>query len=258
MIVLVGPGGLWAARMNFPETHSILIQRLAGGGDDQDWQTFLTDYWAPVCRFARRCGASSAADAEDVASQTFLALLTNQLLERWASQRSAKLRTLLSAVVRNVVANRARVASGRARLLRAGGAGLARAALEEPEDAFYASWADDLVHQAVEWLLAQYNEEGKGDYFRVLYGRLCEGTTMPAIAEALGLQLSQAENAYKHARRRLARRLEELVRAHVRRYCPAGEAEAELAAEWGRLGHYLKGHGGLEEALRRAYEQGPR
>ena len=41
--------------------------------------------------------------------------------------------------------------------------------------------------------------------------------TMPEIAQALGVAAGQAENAYKHARKSLARRLEELVRDHVGR-----------------------------------------
>jgi hypothetical protein len=121
-------------------------------------------------------------------------------------------------------------------------------------DAFHAAWVEELLQQAVEGLLADYHREGKGDTFRVLYGRLCDGMTMAEIAGALGLTTSQAENAFKHARKSLGQRLEELVRDHVRRYCPSDAVEGEFAAEWGQLGDYLKKHGGLEEAVRRAQE----
>src|SRR5262249_48120885 len=130
------------------------------------------------------------------------------------------------------------------------------ASLEAPAeqvDAFYAAWVEELLQQAVESLLAEYHREARGDYFRVLYGRLCDGMTGAEVAQALGLTQSQAENAYKHARKRLARRLEELVRDHVRRYCPAAEADDGFAAEWGQLAEFLKREGGLERAVRRAY-----
>jgi RNA polymerase sigma factor (sigma-70 family) len=249
--------------MSFPQTRHTLIERIAAAGDERDWGEFLADYWGPICRFARRRGPLGWDDAEDVAAQTFEALVRNRLLTQWASTRSAKLRTLLCAVVRNVLSNRARVLTGRARLLRDHGGRLDDrgglpmvASLDAPVeevDAFYAAWVEELLQQAVEELLAQYHREGKGNFFRVLYGRLCDGMTMPEIAQALAVAAGQAENAYKHARKSLARRLVELVRDQVGRYCPAEDVEGEFAAEWGRLGEHLKKHGGLEEAVRRAY-----
>lgn len=250
--------------MSFPQTHHTLIQRIARAGDESDWQQFFFDYWGPVCRFARRSGALTADDAEDVASQSFEIVVRNQLLTQWVLTRSAKLRTLLCAVVRNVLSNRARVLAGRARLLRDHGGRLEdRAALPvltaldapaEQVDAFYAAWAEDLLQQAVEGLLEHYHREGRGDFFRVLYGRLCDDMTMPEIAQALGITITQAENGYKHARKSLAERLEDLVRAHVGRYCSPEDVEGELSAEWAQLGDYLAKHGGLEAVVRRVYE----
>ena len=250
--------------MSFPQTRHTLIQRIAAAGDGRDWGEFLNDYWGPVCRFARRAGSLTADDAEDAAAQTFEVLVRNRLLAHWVLRRSAKLRTLLCAVVRNVLSNRGRVEAGRARLLRDHGGRLDdRGALPlvtsldapaDQVDAFHAAWVEELLQQAVDGLLSDYHREGKGDHFRVLYGRLCDGMTMAEIAAALGVAVSQAENAFKHARKGLAQRLEELVRDHVRRYCPADDMEGEFAAEWGQLGAYLKEHGGLEEAVRRAHE----
>jgi DNA-directed RNA polymerase specialized sigma24 family protein len=251
-------------QMSFPQTRHTLIQRIASAGEERDWGEFLADYWGPICRFARRGGALSADDAEDAAAQTFEVLVRNRLLGQWVAARSAKLRTLLCAVVRNVLANRARVLAGRARLARDHGGRLDdRDALPlvtsldapaEQVDAFHAAWVEELLQQAVEALLDRYYKEGKGDHFRILYGRLCEAMTTPEIAAALGLTASQAENAFKHARKALTRGLEDLVRDHVRRYCAPEDVENEFAAEWGQLGDYLKKHGGLEEAVRRAHE----
>ena len=250
--------------MTFPQTRHTLIQRIAAAGDGRDWSEFLRDYWGPVCRFARCAGSLTPDDAEDAAAQTFEALVRNQLLAHWVLKRSAKLRTLLCAVVRNVLSNRGRIEAGRARLLREHGGRLDdRGALPlvtsldapaDQVDAFHAAWVEELLQQAVEGLLADYHREGKGDFFRVLYGRICDAMTLPEIAQALGVSTSHAENAFKHARKNLGQRLENLVRDHVRRYCPPDDVDDEFAAEWGQLGDYLKKHGGLEEAVRRAQE----
>jgi RNA polymerase sigma factor (sigma-70 family) len=241
--------------MSFPQTRLTLIQRIVTQGDEKDWNEFLADYWGSVCRFAMRRGSLKFEDAEDVASLTFEALVHNQLLARWVSDRAAKLRTLLCGVVCNVLANRARVQSGRERLLGERGVLPLVTSLEigaEQVDAFYAAWVEEVLHQAVEALLAEYHRGGRGDYFRVLYGRVCDEMTMPEIGQALNLKTSSVENYFKHARNRLAEELQELVRDHVHRYCPEAEMDAEFAAEWERLGQYLQENGGLEQTVRRS------
>lgn len=245
--------------MTFPETRQTLIHRLALKQSEQDWRLFFADYWPAVYRFALRYGRTSTEDAEDIASQTFEALLKNRLLVRWVSSPSSKLRTLLCGVVRKVMANRARVESGRQRLLRENRPGALLETIPEATadelDAFYAAWVDEIVQQAVESLFAEYHRAGKGDYFRVLYGRLCEGMTLAEIAAAIGIKQSQAENYYKHTRTALGKRLRQCVRDHVRRYTPEAQCEPEFRVEWNQVGAHLKEHGGLERAVARAYEQ---
>jgi RNA polymerase sigma factor (sigma-70 family) len=245
--------------MAFPDTPKTLIQRLSATSTEADWQQFLNDYWGPVCRFAISRASLSAADAEDVASLTFEVLLTNRLLARWVLNRSAKLRTLVCSVVRNILSNRARVQSGRERILRElseqsepGRSFQSIDASDEQVDAFYAAWVADLLEQAAQSLMDEYHSAGKGDYFRVLYGRICEEMTMPEIAESLGLPLTTVENYFKAARKRLAGGLQELVRECVSRYCSKEDLEEEWQSEWNRLGEHLKTHGGLEDVLRRA------
>lgn len=242
--------------MSFPQTRLTLIQRLASGGTDEDWRRFLEDYWGPVCRFAIRWGARNLDDAEDVASHTFAVIWENQLLDRWVSNRSAKLRSLLCAVVRNVLSNWNRTRATRQRLApelvrKVEEASRAR---DEQSDAFYAAWVEDLLQHAVESLAAEYYAKNKGDYIRVLYGRLCQRLTIAEVAEALDITPSTVDRHFRHARSRLSEKLEECVRRHVRHYCPAAEAESELALEWQQLGQYLADHGGLDEAVRRAYD----
>jgi RNA polymerase sigma factor (sigma-70 family) len=242
--------------MAFPQTQLTLIQRLASGGSDEDWRRFLSDYWGPVCRFALHWGAKNLDDAEEVASHTIVVIWENQLLARWMSNRAAKLRSLLCAVVRNVLSNWSRVRAGRQRLSEE----LVRRLEEysqtrdEQSDAFYAAWVDDVIQQAVASLAAEYYRNNQGDYVRVLYGRLCERLTIADVAEALAISPSKVDYYFCHARERLSGRLEAIVRRQVERYCSPDEAGEEFRLEWGLLGRFLSEHGGLEEAVRRAYD----
>ena len=242
--------------MSFPETRLTLVQRLASGGSEDDWRSFLGDYWGPVCRFALRWGAPNLDDAEDVASQTFEGLWENRLLVRWVSNRSAKLRTLLCTVVRNVLSNRNRVRTGRDRLWRDMAQRIDQLALEQSQhvDAFYAAWVEDVIQQTVESLATEYYRKNQGDYVRVLYGRLCQQLTIAQVADALEIKPSAVDNYFRHARGRLAEKLEQLLRRQVGRYCPAEQLQEEFAREWQQFGQYLAEHGGLEEAVWRAYE----
>jgi RNA polymerase sigma factor (sigma-70 family) len=251
--------------MTFPETRLTLIRRLATGSSEQDWGEFLADYWGPICRFAARRASLSEADAEDVASQTFAAVLSGDLFARWQANRAAKLRTLLCAVARNVLSNQARVQSGRERLLKehaqqaASDGPLPVAASPEPSqeqmDAFYAAWVEDLLARSVDHLRDEYHAAGKGDYFRVLYGRVCEEMSVPEIAAALNLKSTDVENYYKSAKKQLAATLKNRLLAQTARYCDEAEVADELQAEWTALGDFIEAHGGLERAVRRSYAE---
>ncbi len=241
--------------MGFPQTRLTLVQRLASGGTEADWRQFLRDYWGAIVRFSLHWGALSLQDAEDVASEVFGALLEDRLLVRWASHRQAKLRTLLCAVVRNVLSNRYRTQRTRDRLLselteRLGSPGRQG---HDGADAFYAAWVGDLVQRSVESLAREYYREKKGDYVRVLYSRLCERLTVAQVAHALEIKPSAVVNYFRHARQRLSKKLENLVRGHVECYCPPHEVEPEFKLEWRRMGLHLAECGGLEAAVRRAY-----
>ncbi len=242
--------------MGFPQTRLTLIQRLTSGGTEEDWQMFLKDYWGPICRFSLRFGARNLDDAEDVASETFEALWKQRLLVRWASNRSAKLRTLLCSVVRNILSHRNRVRAGRGRRQQEVVEHIDRLnrTPDHHVDAFYVAWVEDIVQQAVESLVAEYCREGRVDYVRVLYGRLCRGMTIAEAAEALGISPAAVDHYFRHARDRLSKELEQLARRQIQSYCLAEEAEQEFATEWQRLGQYLTEHGGLDEAVRRAYD----
>ena len=249
--------------MSFPATRHSLIQRLAVAGADEDWRQFLEDYWPPVCRFAARWGRLRFEDAEDVSSATFQVVIAGQLLQRWLQQPTAKLRTLLCSVVRNVLSNRAWIDLGRQRLLRenrellqtltmtaiAGDDPLAA----ETQDAFYAAWAEELVSCALRELHTELLQSGRVDQFRVLFGRVCEGMTTAEVAECLGLPVTTVENHFKRTKQRLTDQLEQATRRHVTRYCPADDVDAEFQIEWQRLGEFLTRQGGLDGMLRQTF-----
>lgn len=242
--------------MNFPQTRLTLIQRLATGGSEEDWQCFLQDYWGPICRFSLRFGARNLDDAEDVACQTFEVLWEKRLLARWMSRRSAKLRTLLCTVVRNILSHRRRVRKGQERLLPDLAEQIDESASADGEqvDAFYAAWVEDVVQQAVDSLALEYCGKGRANHLRVLYGRLCLGLTFEQVAELLEITPAAADHVLRDAKRRLSEKLEQLLRRQVERYCPVEEIAQECAQEWRQLAQYLADHGGLEDAVRRAQE----
>ena len=121
--------------------------------------TRYSEAGVPVCRFAQYRAHLQIEDAEDVASETFEAILRNKLLSRWAADRSSKLRTLLCTVVRHVLGNRARVQQGRQRLLAQKAPELLRRAdlptiksLDEAveyADEFYGAWVEGILLGAV-------------------------------------------------------------------------------------------------------------
>jgi RNA polymerase sigma factor (sigma-70 family) len=248
--------------MSFPETRLTLIQRIATGGDAGDWRQFFEDYWRPIFRFSVRQGRLSLEDAEEVASHAFETLLRTGLLSRWISNREARLRTLLCAVVRNLLSNRSRLLAGRERSLRAHGGDMDELLANpeigptsqnpEAEDAFFAAWAEELLETAMEHLLGEFHRVGKGDHFRVLHGRICESLSFLEIADELKLPVSSVENYYRRTRHRLGELLERLVRQHVERYTPPSDISAEFRREWQRLGEFLGSRGGIESALLRA------
>jgi RNA polymerase sigma factor (sigma-70 family) len=249
---------------HFPETRHTLIRRLATSRSETDWGEFLADYWRPVCRFAARWGKVNLDDAEDIASVTLQALLTGDLLKRWVTAPQSRLRTLLCRIVRNVISNRARVQSGRDRihadhrvdLARLGTVGLDEDSPESGalEDAFYAAWAEELLQSCLQSVQSEYQQSGRGDYFRVLYGKVCEDLQNAEIASALQLKVTDVENYYKRARTLVADRLRSVLAAQVERYCPAENDSGELQQEWNRLGEYLRTCGGLEQAIRNSYD----
>lgn len=150
--------------MSFPDTRVSLIGRLTGAATEADWGQFLSDYWGPVCKFAGRWGGLSLEDAEDTASSVFLVLWESDLLSRWKSDPRARLRTLLCSIARRLMSNRARIAECRKRILAelaslpSGQAPSWIIDERRPDetDAFQKEWVEELLHNALDTLLLQY------------------------------------------------------------------------------------------------------
>ncbi len=250
--------------MSFPETRPTLIQRIATENREADWQVFLKDYWRPVCRFAARWGNLSFDDAEDLASATFAILISKDLLSAWASNPAAKLRSLLCRIVRNLLANQARIKQGRTENLRKNIGllkGMESIHLEEAAenaeelDAFFESWVDEVVQDAVDELFQECQKSGRGDVFRVLYGRICEQMPMQDIAQCLRISPDAAQNHFKLGRQLLDQFLRNSVQTRVHRYASPLHAKAEFEAEWQALSESLMRRGGLEASLQRSANQ---
>lgn len=246
--------------MSFPETRPTLIARLAHGGVDADWQQFVRDYWGPLVRFAARVGNLSLTDAEELVAETFLLLLRSPLLSRWKDQPTGRLRGFICGVVRHQLSNQQRVTRGRKRLLQlaaeAGGVPGALAISETPEpttsdlDQFYRAWVDELLARTMRVVFEALQSEGRGDYFRALYGRVCEGLSAQEIGEALDVPAGTVENYLRVAKTRLSRALREEVRGHLERYCAPAEIDEEFEREWTLLAEHLERFGGMDEAIR--------
>ncbi|MBI1375595.1 MAG: sigma-70 family RNA polymerase sigma factor [Phycisphaera sp.] len=245
--------------MSFPETHYSLIDRLVREGAERDWGKFLEAYWTPLCAFARRRAGLSVDDAEDVAAMTVEVLLRNKLLDRWATDRSAKLRTLLCTVVRRVMANRLRVQSGRRELLEELGRELterddlptlkADDATEADVDVLYAAWVEQLLRDAVGRVVTELRADGKEHYVAVLRARVCDGLTIRDTAERVGITTASVDNHYRSMQKRLRDALQTVMHEHVRPNTPARYIDTELFREWAALAEYLESHGGLEDAI---------
>src|SRR5262249_39382602 len=116
-------------------------------------------------------------------------------------------------------------------------------------DAFYQAWVDDLLGRSLRALLAELHAENRGDYFRALYGRLCEGLTAAELAQGLNVSAATIENYLRVAKSRLAHSVQGMLRQQVERYTPASDIDVEFENEWRRLHAFLEQFGGLEAAI---------
>lgn len=239
--------------MAFPDTRLSLIRRIVVTGDAASWDQFVASYWQATCRFAIRLGNLQWTDAEDVASKVFEILYRKSLLESWLAQPNARFKTLLCTLIRNVVRNAVRARQTAARHI--GPQPQMETDLSHPPtnvelDLFYSIWAEELLKAAVQSVMADYHREGKGDYFRILHARLCDEMPVKEIAAELQIKVTDVDNYFRHARQRLADRIDLMLRKEVACYTDFAGIDAEFQHERQRLADLLKQQGGLDAAVR--------
>lgn len=252
--------------MNFPETRHSLIQRLATEGDEEAWRHFTRDYWGPIERFAAYYGGLTRDQAEDVAADTLMVLVKSEVLQKWSRHPQGRFRSLMCGVVKKVLANLRRVQGNRARLLReladtGGGEWVLSGVSGEPGaeelDIFYREWANELLVQVLRRVARELHAEGKGNYFRALFGRICEGMSQAELAASLEVSVDQVENFLRAMRKRLTELLKRTLAEQIARYADQDDAQSVFAQEWVQLSDYLSMQGDVERAVRLAYEDTP-
>ncbi len=234
--------------MAFPQTRLTLIQRLAAGGSQAEWQAFVADYWGPVFHFCLRRGGLQQDLAEDITAEVFVVLWHKNLLKRWDANPSAKLRTLICSVARKLLSQYLR--KHQPQSLPAEELGDEAADV----DCFYAAWAEDILRRSFDTLAMHYRRKGQGDYLRVFHGRVCEGLSIHEVAQALAMPESAVDHHYRHVRDRLQMELTRLVREQIAQYTEEN-GDTEFNLEWQQLGEYLRQHGDIEQVLGKAYAQ---
>ncbi|WP_278466220.1 RNA polymerase sigma factor [Gimesia maris] len=238
----------------FPQTRQTLIQQIVASREAPGWKTFLDDYWGPVVRFAIRTGNLKTQDAEDITAEAFKILVSADLLSRWLKDRRSRLSTMLCVVVRNLISNRARVQSGREKIMEEIIPVLAaeneERQTDSTEDSFYEAWVEELLQTTLKQLQQDSLSQGRVNAFRVFYGKSLEGLSNPEMAQYLNLKVTDVENYYKRTRGQFTDRLRATVEEHVRRYGYRDNFAEEVELEWQTLGEYLKSHGDLESVFR--------
>lgn len=196
-------------------------------------------------------------EAEEIASLTFEVLLKKSLVQRWYQQPRAKLRTLLCAVACRIQSNYVRSASRRECSASSLEIDLNELVVQDGnwQEVFYSAWVDDLLQTCLNMLVREYHAQNRGDYVRVLYGRVNEGLSIAEVSAALGLTSSTVDNYFRHAKKRLKASLKSAIQRHVMRY--SGRGMDGFEEEWLCLSMHLRQHGGLADAVRNAEKHLP-
>jgi RNA polymerase sigma factor (sigma-70 family) len=180
-------------------------------------------YWRPVYTFIRRNG-SSPADAQDLTQEFFYRLLSKDYLQHLRDQRG-KFRSFLLTFVKHFLSDERDKASAQKR-----GGGQALFSLNDttgealfeaetatqlsPDQLFERSWAQTVLHEALQRLAEEYAASGKS----ALHDKLKDiqpGEHGPVSYAEIGAELGMSETAVKSAVHRLRRRHREILREEI-------------------------------------------
>jgi RNA polymerase sigma-70 factor (ECF subfamily) len=230
----------------FPATRHTALAELASGEPARRRaaeEALVRAYWKPCYAYARLAHGASNEDAKELVQGFFAAALERELFARFDPARG-RLRTFLRACLDHHVLHERERAS---REKRGGGlravpldaelhdvADPAPAPERELEARFRREWARHLFELAAEGVRARAAELGKPAAFEAFrrYDLHEEGSgerpSYAALAQDLGLPVTQITNHLHWARKELRACLERELRASV-------ASEDELAQEWSAL-----------------------
>lgn len=184
-------------------------------------------YWSPIYVYLRHKGRS-AEDAQDEAQGFFTHFIELEAIARVDRSRG-RFRSYLLALLEHYLANEHRKAHAEKR-----GGGRAPASLDfaraetevridpadprKPEDAFRKSWSMSVLEGAFDRLRREFEERGKLPEFEAVRTHLLAGQERPthgAIAERLGLPLTDVANLLHRSRKRLREIIHSILREAV-------------------------------------------
>jgi len=204
-------------------------------------------YWAPLYGFVRSRG-HTVHDAQDLTQSFFAYVLEHKVYAR-ADRQKGRFRSFLLASLKNFLAD----AADRERTLKRGGAQIflplnedqaqeaeslfqTHSGMSNEDRLFDRSWAEALVANVLERLLADYKREGKEHLFKELRMFVAGGAEPPPSYAELGHRLGIAESTLRSHVTRLRARYREALRTEVRRTV---DSEAQVDQELRELLHAL-------------------
>jgi RNA polymerase sigma-70 factor (ECF subfamily) len=205
----------------FPPTRHSAVEALRSGDEGQRRRaldTLSAVYWRPVYGYLRQRWRKEHEEAADLTQEFFAELLEKELIARFDPRR-ARLRTWLRVCIDGMVANDHRAARRRPQ---AGGYhfDLAREQIEQvpaagtPETSFEKEWGRAVFALALRRLQEACARAGKSAHYLLLerYDLAAERPTYAALAQELGIPVSDVTNRLFRTRRELRGIVLELLR----------------------------------------------
>src|SRR5262245_10933401 len=236
-MAMAGPDtAIQQGQSHFPPTAWSLLAHLRDPKDPRV-QAYLNRmievYWRPIYKYIRLSWKRSNEDAKDLTQAFFIHLLEGDLLAR-ADPDRGNFRKLLLTSLRNFLSNEARSSQA---LKRGGGHSVVSLDATEgegwatdpadPQEAFEAQWAKDLLEKAIDRL----SKSVKLEVFTAFRRFHLEDVAVRSIATELRATEAQVGHFLQDARTALRRLVTEEIREYV-------HDEGEIARE---LDHLFKG-----------------
>jgi RNA polymerase sigma-70 factor (ECF subfamily) len=234
---MAGPDtAIQQGQSHFPPTAWSLLAHLRDPKDPRV-QAYLNRmievYWRPIYKYIRLSWKRSNEDAKDLTQAFFIHLLEGDLLAK-ADPDRGNFRKLLLTSLRNFLSNEARASQA---LKRGGGRNVVSLDAGEgetwatdpadPQEAFEAQWAKDLLEKAIDRL----SKSVKPEVFTAFRRFHLEDVAVRTISSELRATEAQVGHFLQDARTALRRLVTEEIREYV-------HDEGEIARE---LDHLFKG-----------------